>query len=105
MAAATPNARRKMGRLDPAAIAGVMSREAANFRTYWKGTAFSSILEPIVYLLAFGLGLGATLIDGVDGLSYVEFVAHRDGRDRRDLLQRAARDVRHLRQGALPEHL
>ena len=43
-------------RLDPAAITGVMSREAANFRTYWKGTAFSSILEPIVYLLAFGLG-------------------------------------------------
>ena len=52
-----------------------MSREAANFRTYWKGTAFSSILEPIVYLLAFGVGLGSTLIDGVDGLSYAEFVA------------------------------
>ncbi|MDP9228058.1 MAG: ABC transporter permease [Actinomycetota bacterium] len=63
-----------MGRLEPAAITGVMSREAANFRTYWKGTAFSSILEPVVYLLAFGLGLGATLINGVDGLSYVEFV-------------------------------
>jgi lipooligosaccharide transport system permease protein len=63
-----------MRRLEPAAIAGVMSREAANFRTYWKGTAFSSILEPIVYLLAFGLGLGSTLINGVDGLSYVEFV-------------------------------
>jgi len=61
-------------RLEPAAIAGVMSREVANFRTYWRGTAFSSILEPIVYLLAFGLGLGATLINGVDGLSYVEFV-------------------------------
>ena len=28
---------------------------------YWKGTAFSSMLEPIVYLLCFGLGLGATL--------------------------------------------
>ena len=51
-----------------------MSREVANFRTYWRGTAFSSILEPIVYLLAFGLGLGATLVKGVDGLSYVEFV-------------------------------
>jgi lipooligosaccharide transport system permease protein len=32
-------------------------------------------LEPIVYLLAFGLGLGATLVKGgVGGLSYVEFV-------------------------------
>ena len=64
----------KIRRLEPAVIAGVMSREVANFRTYWKGTAFSSILEPIVYMLAFGVGLGATLIDGVGGLSYVEFV-------------------------------
>ena len=63
-----------MRRLEPAAIAGVMSREVANFRTYWKGTTFSSVLEPIVYLLAFGLGLGATLVDEVDGLPYIEFV-------------------------------
>lgn len=61
-------------RLDPAAIAGVMSREVANFRTFWKATTFSSVLEPIIYLLAFGLGLGATLVDRVDGLEYVEFV-------------------------------
>src|SRR5215210_5464952 len=51
-----------------------MSREVANFRTFWKATAFSSVLEPIVYLLAFGLGLGATLVDRVDGLDYVEYV-------------------------------
>ena len=62
-------------RLEPAAITGVMSREVANFRTFWKATTFSSVLEPIVYLLAFGLGLGATLIDGVGGLEYVEFVS------------------------------
>jgi lipooligosaccharide transport system permease protein len=61
-------------RLEPAAIAGVMSREVANFRTFWKATTFSSVLEPIVYLLAFGLGLGATVVDRVDGLEYVEFV-------------------------------
>jgi lipooligosaccharide transport system permease protein len=51
-----------------------MSREVANFRTFWKATTFSSVLEPIVYLLAFGLGLGATIVDRVDGLEYVEFV-------------------------------
>ena len=56
-------------RLEPAAIAGVMSREVANFRTFWKATTFSSVLEPIIYLLAFGLGLGATLVDDVDGLT------------------------------------
>jgi lipooligosaccharide transport system permease protein len=60
-------------RLEPAAIGGVMSREVANFRTFWKATT-SSVLEPVVYLLAFGLGLGATVVDRVDGLDYVEFV-------------------------------
>jgi lipooligosaccharide transport system permease protein len=63
-----------MRRLEPAAITGVMSREVANFRTFWKATTFSSVLEPVVYLLAFGLGLGATVVDRVDGLDYVEFV-------------------------------
>ena len=65
---------RTMRRLEPAAIAGVMSREVANFRTYWKGTTFSSVLEPLVYLLAFGLGLGATLVDEVEGVPYIQFV-------------------------------
>jgi lipooligosaccharide transport system permease protein len=64
----------QMRRLEPAAIGGVMSREVANFRTFWKSTTFSSVLEPVVYLLAFGLGLGATVVDRVDGLRYVEFV-------------------------------
>ena len=63
-----------MRRLEPASIAGVMSREAANFRTFWKSTTFSSVVEPVVYLLAFGLGLGTTIVGDVDGLPYVEFV-------------------------------
>jgi lipooligosaccharide transport system permease protein len=62
-------------RLEPAAIAGVMSREVANFRTFWKATTFSSLLEPTIYLLAFGLGLGSTLVANVNGLDYVDFVA------------------------------
>jgi lipooligosaccharide transport system permease protein len=80
MEAATPAqqpataAPRKLRRLEAAAIAGVMSREVANFRTYWKGTTFSSVMEPLVYLLAFGLGLSATLVDEVDGVPYIEFV-------------------------------
>ena len=71
---AAATAPRTMRRLEPAAIAGVMSREVANFRTYWKGTTFSSVLEPLVYLLAFGLGLSATLVDEVDGVPYIQFV-------------------------------
>jgi len=61
-------------RLEPAAITGVMSREVANFRTFWKATTFASVLEPIIYLVAFGVGLGSTIVDRVDGLAYVEFV-------------------------------
>jgi lipooligosaccharide transport system permease protein len=64
----------RIRRLDPAAITGVMSREVANFRTFWKATTFSSLLEPTIYLLAFGLGLGATVVNKVNGLDYVEFV-------------------------------
>ena len=61
-------------RLEPAAIGGVMSREVANFRTFWKATTFSSLLEPTIYLLAFGVGLGSTIVTQVQGLDYVEFV-------------------------------
>lgn len=64
----------RVGRLEWAAIGAVMGREFANFRTFWKSTTFTSVLEPAVYLLAFGLGLGATLIDDVEGIPYVEFV-------------------------------
>jgi len=61
-------------RLEPVVILAVMSREFANFRTFWKSTAFTSTFEPIVYLLAFGLGLGSTLVADVDGIEYVQFV-------------------------------
>jgi lipooligosaccharide transport system permease protein len=51
-----------------------MSREVANFRTFWLSTTFSSLIEPMIYLFAFGLGLGSTLVDDVEGIPYVEFV-------------------------------
>lgn len=65
---------RQVRRLEPAVILAVMGREFANFRTFWKSTAFTSTFEPIVYLLAFGLGLGSTLVANVDGIKYVQFV-------------------------------
>ena len=65
--------RRRLHRLEPAAITGVMSRDVTNFRTFWKTTTFSSILDPTIYLLAFGLGLG-TLVVAVQGMEYVQFV-------------------------------
>jgi lipooligosaccharide transport system permease protein len=65
--------RRRLHRLEPGAVAGVMSRDVTNFKSFWKTTTFSSILDPTIYLLAFGLGLG-TLVTAVQGVDYVEFV-------------------------------
>lgn len=52
---------------------GVWLREAIVFRRLWLSTTFAAIVEPIVYLLAFGFGLGA-LISSINGYSYIEFV-------------------------------
>jgi lipooligosaccharide transport system permease protein len=67
--AAAPRVRR----LEPAAIGAVLSRELAVFRRYWRSTTFSSVVEPTIFLLAFGFGFGA-LVSQVAGLSYIEFV-------------------------------
>jgi lipooligosaccharide transport system permease protein len=61
-------------RLDPAALAGVMSRDVVLFRRYWKATTFSSVVQPTIYLLAFGLGFGS-LVSRVGHVKYVEYVA------------------------------
>jgi lipooligosaccharide transport system permease protein len=65
---------RRLHRLDPAALAGVMSRDIVLFRRYWKATTFSSIVQPTIYLLAFGLGFGS-LVSRVGHVKYVEYVA------------------------------
>jgi lipooligosaccharide transport system permease protein len=51
----------------------VWTRELTVFQRYWASTTFASIVEPTVYLLAFGFGLGA-LISSINGYSYIEFV-------------------------------
>ena len=63
----------RLRRIEPAAIGAVVFREATMFRRYWRSTTFSSVIEPTIYLLAFGFGFG-TLVSQVGGLDYVEFV-------------------------------
>jgi lipooligosaccharide transport system permease protein len=65
---------RGVHRLEPAAVTGVMSRDVAMFGRYWKATTFSSIVQPTIYLLAFGLGLG-TLVSHVGHVTYIQYVA------------------------------
>lgn len=72
----TPRPRRRlrrMHRIEPAAVFGVMSRDMTVFTRYWRTTTFSSIVEPTIYLLAFGFGFGA-LITSINGLDYAQFV-------------------------------
>jgi lipooligosaccharide transport system permease protein len=68
-----PRGRRRMHRVEPAAVFGVMTRDMTVFTRNWKTTTFSSIVEPTIYLLAFGFGFGA-LITSINGLDYEQFV-------------------------------
>jgi lipooligosaccharide transport system permease protein len=65
--------RRKLGRLERPALTGVLVRELVNYSSFWRASAFSSTVEPTLYLLAFGFGFGS-LVSRVGGYEYVEFV-------------------------------
>ena len=50
------------------------------YRRVWRGTAISTIVEPLGFLAAMGLGLGLLVDKGqgantLDGVSYLEFIA------------------------------
>lgn len=57
----------------------VFEAEARVYRRTWRGSVFSSFLNPVLYLLAMGVGLGtlvdANLPDGLEGVSYLTFLA------------------------------
>ena len=57
----------------------VVQRNALVYRRAWRGSVFSSFLQPTLFLLAMGLGLG-TMVDAggaalPGGVSYAEFLA------------------------------
>ncbi|PRY01914.1 ABC transporter permease [Allonocardiopsis opalescens] len=60
-------------RFELAAVAGVWRRELALYRRYWTTTTFASVVEPTIYLLAFGFGFGS-LVGVVAGYRYIDFV-------------------------------
>jgi lipooligosaccharide transport system permease protein len=72
--ARAPSSARRIGRLEPAALVGVMSRDVALFGRYWKATTFASVVQPTIYLLAFGLGL-EKFAPHVLHVGYVAYVA------------------------------
>jgi lipooligosaccharide transport system permease protein len=73
MAATTAGPRRRLHRLERAALQGVMVREIVNFSSFWRSSTFSSTVDPTIYLLAFGFGFGS-LVSTVAGYDYIDFV-------------------------------
>jgi lipooligosaccharide transport system permease protein len=63
----------RLGRLERPALIGVLVREIINFSSFWRSSTFSATVEPTVYLLAFGFGIGS-LVSSINGLSYVDYV-------------------------------
>ncbi|WP_017540213.1 ABC transporter permease [Nocardiopsis halophila] len=61
------------GRFELAPVRGVLAREWALYRRSWKPTTFAAVVEPIIFLLAFGFGLGS-LVGVVAGYSYLDFI-------------------------------
>jgi lipooligosaccharide transport system permease protein len=65
--------RRRLRRLEPAALRGVLVREIVNYSSFWRSSTFSSTIDPTIYLLAFGFGFGS-LVSKVGGHDYIDFV-------------------------------
>ena len=63
----------RIGRLERPALMGVLVREMINFSSFWRSSTFSATVEPTVYLLAFGFGIGS-LVSSINGLDYVDYV-------------------------------
>jgi lipooligosaccharide transport system permease protein len=58
--------------LDRLAISAVIARQVLNFRGYWGPALVSSAVEPVIFLLALGIGIGSLVSQSRD---YLEFVA------------------------------
>ncbi|RKS80677.1 lipooligosaccharide transport system permease protein [Motilibacter peucedani] len=60
-------------RFELPALAGVWKHETTLYKRYWRSTTFSSVVEPTIYLLAFGTGFG-TLVGRIGGYRYLDFL-------------------------------
>ncbi|MEY9213778.1 ABC transporter permease [Thermobifida halotolerans] len=69
----TADPRTRPGGFEFTPIAGVLAREWALYRRTWAPITFSAIVEPVLYLLAFGMGMGA-LVGSIGGYDYIEFL-------------------------------
>lgn len=55
------------------AVAAVMSRDLTVFSKTWRSATFAAVVEPLVFLVGFGFGIGA-IVSQVAGIDYIEFL-------------------------------
>ncbi len=60
-------------RIELVALSAVWIREWTVFLYYWRTRTFAAVVEPVVMLVAFGLGFGR-LVSHVAGIPYIQFV-------------------------------
>jgi len=61
-------------RFSPRQAYRVWQREVSVYRHVYRSTIISNLMDPLVYLLALGFGLGA-YVTRIQGLSYIQFIA------------------------------
>jgi len=58
-----------------ALVVRALERELLVYVRTWRGYAFSSFVQPLLFLSAMGIGLGGLVERGAEGLEYLAFVA------------------------------
>ena len=57
----------------PRNVTAMLVRYALEYRSLWKAQIVRDLVDRLIYLLAFGFGMGA-LIKTMDGLPYLDFL-------------------------------
>jgi lipooligosaccharide transport system permease protein len=63
----------RSGRLESVALSAVWIREWTVFVYYWRTRTFAAVVEPVIMLVAFGLGFGR-LVSHIGHIPYIQFV-------------------------------
>jgi lipooligosaccharide transport system permease protein len=53
----------------------VVEAQARGYRRVWKGTMVTAFINPVLFLLAMGQGLGSMVEQGVGDVTYIAFIA------------------------------
>lgn len=52
----------------------VLEYHLVNYKRTWRGSALSSLVIPLLTMVGFGLGVGAYVNQGVDGVPYLDWI-------------------------------